>query len=94
MRPIPVVIDCDPGHDDAIALMLAAASPEIDLLGVTTVAGNTTVDKTTRNTLAVLGFAGCGGYDAMEPAPAQEEGWASQKCTLSGAAGFTGLASR
>ena len=51
MTPIPVVIDCDPGHDDAIALMLTAASPEIDLLGVTTMAGNTTVDKTTRNAL-------------------------------------------
>ena len=55
---MPVVIDCDPGHDDAIALMLAAASPEIDLLGVTTVAGNTTVDKTTRNALAVLELIG------------------------------------
>ena len=58
MTPIPVIIDCDPGHDDAIALMLAAASPEIDLLAVTTVAGNTTVDKTTRNALAVLELIG------------------------------------
>ena len=58
MTPMPVVIDCDPGHDDAIALMLAAASPEIDLIGVTTVAGNTTVEKTTRNALAVLELIG------------------------------------
>ena len=54
----PIVIDCDPGHDDAIALLLALASPEVDLLAVTTVAGNTTVDKTTRNALAVLELAG------------------------------------
>jgi inosine-uridine nucleoside N-ribohydrolase len=58
LTPIPVIVDCDPGHDDAIALMLAAASPEIDLLGVTTVAGNTTIDKTTRNALAVLELIG------------------------------------
>ncbi len=58
MTSTPVVIDCDPGHDDAIALMLALASPELDVLGVTTVAGNTTVDKTTRNALAVLELIG------------------------------------
>ena len=34
-----IILDCDPGHDDAIALMLALASPEVELLGVTTVAG-------------------------------------------------------
>lgn len=54
----PVIIDCDPGHDDAIALMLAVASPELEVLGVTTVAGNTTLDKTTRNALTVLDLAG------------------------------------
>jgi pyrimidine-specific ribonucleoside hydrolase len=51
---IPIIIDCDPGHDDAIALLLALASPEVDLLGVTTVAGNSTLDKTTVNALKVL----------------------------------------
>ena len=50
----PILIDCDPGHDDAIALLLALASPEVELLGVTTVAGNQTLDKTTRNALRVL----------------------------------------
>lgn len=58
MSRIPIVIDCDPGHDDAIALMLAAASPEVNLVGVTTVAGNATIDKTTRNALAVLELIG------------------------------------
>jgi inosine-uridine nucleoside N-ribohydrolase len=51
---IPVILDCDPGHDDAIALLLALASPELDLLGVTTVHGNQTLEKTTQNALRVL----------------------------------------
>ena len=55
---IPIVIDCDPGHDDAIAILLALASPEVELRGVTTVAGNQTLDKTTRNALQVLEVAG------------------------------------
>ena len=53
----PIVIDCDPGHDDAIAILLALASPEVELRGVSTVAGNQTLDKTTRNALKVLELA-------------------------------------
>jgi inosine-uridine nucleoside N-ribohydrolase len=55
---VPVLIDCDPGHDDAIALLLALASPELDVLGVTTVAGNTTLERTTANAIRVLEFVG------------------------------------
>ena len=55
---IPIVLDCDPGHDDAIALLLALASPEVELLGVTTVHGNQTLDKTTENALRVLELVG------------------------------------
>ena len=54
----PIVIDCDPGHDDAIAILLALASREVELIGVTTVAGNQTLDKTTRNALVTLEIAG------------------------------------
>jgi pyrimidine-specific ribonucleoside hydrolase len=54
---IPVLIDCDPGHDDAMAILLALASPEVELRGITTVAGNQTLDKTTRNALKVLELA-------------------------------------
>jgi len=54
----PVLIDCDPGIDDALALLLACASPEIDLLGVTTVCGNVGVGLATRNALDVLALAG------------------------------------
>lgn len=48
-----IILDCDPGHDDAIAILLAAGNPNIDLLGITTVSGNHDVDNTTRNALAV-----------------------------------------
>ena len=58
MSATPILLDCDPGHDDAIALLLALASPEVDLLGVTSVAGNQTLDKTTANAIRVLEFAG------------------------------------
>jgi inosine-uridine nucleoside N-ribohydrolase len=54
----PVILDCDPGHDDAIALLLALASPELELVGVTTVHGNQTLDKTTDNALRVLALVG------------------------------------
>jgi inosine-uridine nucleoside N-ribohydrolase len=56
--PTRILLDCDPGHDDAIALMLALASPELDLLGVTTVAGNQTLEKTTANAIRVLDALG------------------------------------
>ena len=55
---VPIILDCDPGHDDAIALLLALGSPELELLGVTTVHGNQTLEKTTANALRVLDLAG------------------------------------
>jgi pyrimidine-specific ribonucleoside hydrolase len=58
VSPTPILLDCDPGHDDAIALLLALASPEVELLGVTTVAGNQTLEKTTANAIRVLDFVG------------------------------------
>lgn len=56
--PVPIIIDCDPGHDDALAIMLAAGDPAVDLLAVTTVAGNQTLEKTTLNALRVCTVAG------------------------------------
>ncbi|REK77514.1 nucleoside hydrolase [Paenibacillus paeoniae] len=53
-----IIIDCDPGHDDAIAILLAGADPRVDLIGITTVAGNAEVDKTTVNALKVCEIAG------------------------------------
>jgi purine nucleosidase len=64
-----IIIDTDPGQDDAVALLLAAASPELELLGVTTVAGNVPLPLTTRNARVVLDLAGradvpvCAGAD-------------------------------
>ena len=55
---IPILLDCDPGHDDAIALLLALGSDELELRGVTTVAGNQTLEKTTANAIRVLELAG------------------------------------
>jgi len=49
-----IIMDCDPGHDDALAMMLALASPEIDLLAVTSSAGNQTPEKTLNNAMRLL----------------------------------------
>ncbi|MDP9794539.1 pyrimidine-specific ribonucleoside hydrolase [Catenuloplanes nepalensis] len=54
----PLLIDCDPGIDDMVALLLACASPEVELLGVSTVAGNVGGELTARNALDVLALAG------------------------------------
>ncbi len=58
MAPVPVLIDCDPGIDDALALFLAMASPELDILAVTTVAGNVGLQHTTANAIRLLDFGG------------------------------------
>jgi inosine-uridine nucleoside N-ribohydrolase len=55
---IPILLDCDPGHDDAIAILLALASPELELLGITTVSGNQILEKTTANAIRVLELVG------------------------------------
>ena len=49
-----VIIDCDPGIDDALALLLALASPELDVAGITTVSGNVPADMGARNAKKVL----------------------------------------
>ena len=56
-QPKKIILDCDPGHDDAIALLLAHGNPNIELLAVTTVVGNQTLDKVTRNALSVARIA-------------------------------------
>src|SRR3954454_12707392 len=78
--PTPVIIDCDPGHDDAMALLLALASPELELSAVTTVAGNQTLDKVTANAIRVLdvvgeaGIPGAAGADRPLIHPARVAG--------------------
>ena len=69
--PHKIILDCDPGHDDAVALLLAHGSPEIDLLAVTTVVGNQTLEKVTRNALAIARVANITGvpFAAGSPRP-------------------------
>jgi len=55
---IPVIIDCDPGLDDAVALFMAFASEELDIKAVTAVAGNQTIDKTSKNARDIVAYAG------------------------------------
>lgn len=56
--PTPIILDCDPGHDDAVAILLAAADPRLELLAITTVAGNQTLDKCTLNARRVCTLGG------------------------------------
>ncbi len=56
--PTPIILDCDPGTDDALALLLALASPELDVLAVTAAGGNVGLELTLRNALALTALAG------------------------------------
>jgi purine nucleosidase/pyrimidine-specific ribonucleoside hydrolase len=56
--PVPLILDCDPGHDDAFAILLAAGSPDVDIRAITTVAGNGTLDRVTLNARKVCTLAG------------------------------------
>lgn len=56
--PQPIILDCDPGHDDAVAMLLALASPELEVLGVTVTHGNVGLSRTLRNALVVRELAG------------------------------------
>lgn len=58
MEKTKIILDCDPGHDDAVAIILAGKNPKIDLLGITIVSGNQTLDKTVRNALNVTQHLG------------------------------------
>lgn len=61
MTPRKIILDCDPGHDDAFAILLAHGNPEVELAAITTVAGNQTLPKVTRNARAVATLAGITG---------------------------------
>lgn len=53
-----VILDCDPGHDDAISIILATLHEKIDIVGITTVGGNVSVEKTTKNALNISDLVG------------------------------------
>jgi len=68
MARTPLILDVDTGVDDALALLYAAASPEVELIGATTVMGNVPVDRAVTNTLAVLELAGLGDVEVARGA--------------------------
>jgi purine nucleosidase len=68
MAPRPLILDVDTGVDDALALLYAVASPEVELIGATSVMGNISVEQATENTLAVLEAAGRGDVEVAQGA--------------------------
>ena len=68
MAPRPLILDVDTGVDDALALLYAVASPEVELIGATSVMGNISVEQATENTLAVLEAAGRGDVEVARGA--------------------------
>lgn len=85
-----IILDCDPGHDDAIAMLLAFGNPEIELLAVTTVVGNQTLAKVTRNALSVARIANMQGipFAAGSPRPLIREVEVAE--TIHGESGLDG----
>lgn len=90
MTPTPVLLDCDPGHDDAIAIFLALASPEVELAAVTTVAGNQTLDKVTANAIRVLDVAGANAIPVAAGADRPLVGTAVVAADVHGESGLDG----
>ena len=68
VQPIKLVIDTDPGVDDAIAILMALAAPEVEVVGLTSVGGNAPLARTTRNLLALLQAARCEGIPVAKGA--------------------------
>lgn len=89
---IKIILDVDPGHDDAVAIMMAAKSPEIDLLGITVVSGNNSLEKTFKNTLNI-----CSWLDIDVPIskgmdrPMVRERYLSSDAAVGNVHGVTGL---
>jgi inosine-uridine nucleoside N-ribohydrolase len=87
---VPVILDCDPGHDDAFNIMLAAAHPAIELLAITTVAGNQTLEKTTLNARRVCTVAGVEGVPIGAGRDRPLHGRASVAAGIHGESGLDG----
>ena len=90
MAGLPLVIDCDPGHDDAVALLLAVGSPQLDLRAVTTTFGNCSVDDATRNAVQILTLAGATDVPVARGAAGGLRGEATLGNYVHGATGLDG----
>ena len=89
-KSIPTILDCDPGHDDMVAIMLGAADPRIDLLAITTVAGNGTLERTTHNARAVCTLAGIRNVPIAAGAPGPLAGSLRTAAHVHGESGLGG----
>jgi purine nucleosidase len=69
VKPQRIIIDTDPGVDDAIAILLALASPEIELLGISVVAGNVPLEATVSNACKIISLSGCSDIPLYAGAP-------------------------
>lgn len=87
---LPLVIDCDPGHDDALALLLAVSSPQVDLRAVTTCFGNCSVEDATRNAMRVLTLVGATDVPVAQGAAAPLDGRTTLGNYVHGASGLDG----
>ncbi|WP_262031556.1 nucleoside hydrolase [Microvirga sp. Mcv34] len=92
VKPRHIVIDTDPGIDDAIGILLALASPEFSIAGITTVAGNIGIDTTTRNAGRLLAFAGQHDIPVFEGAAAPLSRPGPAPLNLHGKDGIGGVA--
>jgi purine nucleosidase/pyrimidine-specific ribonucleoside hydrolase len=90
LLPVPIILDCDPGHDDAFAIMLAAADPGIDLLAITTVSGNGPIDKVTDNARRVYTMAGLSRTLIAQGASEPLAGSAAAAATIHGESALDG----
>ena len=88
--PRKIIIDCDPGHDDAIALLLAHGSPDIELVGITTVMGNSTLANVTRNALVVATIGGMRGVPVAAGCPRPLVGELATAHAIHGSTGLDG----
>src|SRR5215210_3033213 len=87
-KPLPLIIDSDPGLDDALAIGLAVARPELNLLAVTTVGGNADVRHCTTNALRLLDLYGAGYVPVAEGAAAALFGDVVRATEIHGEAGI------
>jgi pyrimidine-specific ribonucleoside hydrolase len=83
----PVILDCDPGVDDTLAIMLALSSDKLDVRAITTVAGNQTIEKITQNALDIVDYIGCD----CKVAKGAARPIACELCTAEDVHGETGL---
>lgn len=89
MEKVPVIIDCDPGHDDMVALVLALGSQRLDVKAITNVAGNKVMEKVVKNTLNILNY--CGAECIVAPGASRPIVRAYTRTDSEGCHGVSGL---